>query len=356
MNKDTGTQGRPRGEDLRTGGSSPGTVIAGSGPAGLACALGLARRGRASMVVEKDSRCGGLCQTIDYDGFLFDIGGHRFLSRIEEINALWRETLGDELLRVKRLSRIFYRGRFFKYPLSFVDTFKNLGPVESVLCVGSYLADRVSRPADDGTFEGWIINRFGRRLYRIFFDVYTQKVWAIPCKDLSADWAKQRIQGLSLKVAVRKAILGTWAPGPKTLTEEFLYPRRGPGEFFNRLQRRSGRPGRPLRVRYGGLGGGARRDETYGPWNCGAGLRPDAELVPVEEFISSMPLPQLVRALRPLPPGPVLAAADKLSSGAISWPTSSSTKRTSSPTNGSTSIRRRSAWGGSRTTRTGART
>ena len=227
--QEPGNPGTAPGEDLRTERPSPGTVIAGSGPAGMACALGLARRGRASMVVEKDSRCGGLCQTIDYDGFLFDIGGHRFLSRLEEINALWRETLGDELLRVKRLSRIFYRGRFFKYPLSFFDTFKNLGPVESVLCVASYLKDRVSRPADDGTFEGWIINRFGRRLYRIFFDVYTRKVWAIPCKDLSADWAKQRIQGLSLKVAVRKAILGTWAPGPKTLTEEFLYPRRGPG-------------------------------------------------------------------------------------------------------------------------------
>lgn len=311
MSKDPGTQGRPRGGDLPTNGPSAGTLIVGAGPAGMACALGLARRGRATMVVEKDSRSGGLCQTIDHDGFLFDIGGHRFLSRLEEVNALWRETLGDELLRVKRLSRIFYRGRFFKYPLSFLDTFKNLGPVESVLCVASYLKDRVSRPADDGTFEGWIINRFGRRLYRIFFDVYTRKVWAIPCKDLSADWAKQRIQGLSLKVAVRKAILGTWASGPKTLTEEFLYPRRGPGEFFNRLRDEAAGKGvrfafdtEVLAVEHDGMR--VRAVEIR------RGTATGRERVPVEAFVSSMPLPQLVKALRPLPPGPVMAAADKL--------------------------------------------
>jgi len=311
MSKDPGTQGRPRGGDLPTKGPSAGTLIVGAGPAGMACALGLARRGRATMVVEKDSRSGGLCQTIDHDGFLFDIGGHRFLSKLEEVNTLWRETLGDELLRVKRLSRIFYRGRFFKYPLSFLDTFKNLGPVESVLCVASYLKDRVSRPADDGTFEGWIINRFGRRLYRIFFDVYTRKVWAIPCKDLSADWAKQRIQGLSLKVAVRKAILGTRASDPKTLTEEFLYPRRGPGEFFNRLRDEAAGKGvrfafdtEVLAVEHDGMR--VRAVEIR------RGTATGRERVPVEAFVSSMPLPQLVKALRPLPPWPVMAAADKL--------------------------------------------
>jgi protoporphyrinogen oxidase len=311
MSNDPGIQGGPRGGDLPAKGPAAGTLIAGAGPAGMACALGLARRGRATMVVEKDSRSGGLCQTIDHDGFLFDIGGHRFLSRIEEVNALWRETLGDELLRVKRLSRIFYRGRFFKYPLSFFDTFKNLGPVESVLCVASYLKDRVSRPADDRTFEGWIINRFGRRLYRIFFDVYTQKVWAIPCKDLSADWAKQRIQGLSLKVAVRKAILGTWASGPKTLTEEFLYPRRGPGEFFNRL--RDEAAGMGARFAFDTEVLAAEHDgKRVRAVEIRRGPAAGRELVPVEGFVSSMPLPRLVNALRPLPPAPVLAAADKL--------------------------------------------
>ncbi len=311
MIKDSRTPAPLHGGEPSREGPSPGIVIAGAGPAGMACASGLARRGRPAMVVEKDSRCGGLCQTIDFDGCLFDIGGHRFLSRIGEVNALWQEILGDELLRVKRLSRIFYRGRFFKYPLSFFDTFRNLGPVESALCVASYLKDRASRPADDGTFEGWIINRFGRRLFRIFFDVYTQKVWAIPCKDLSADWARQRIQGLSLRVALRQAILGTWASGPKTLTEEFLYPRRGPGEFFDRLRdETSGRGGRfafdtaVTAVEHDGRR--VRAVELRGDrW-------PGREMVPVEHFVSTMPLPRLVRSLKPLPPEPVQAAAGAL--------------------------------------------
>ena len=296
---------------LSPGKSASGIVIAGAGPAGMACALGLARRGRAATVVEKDSRCGGLCQTIDFDGSLFDIGGHRFLTRLGEVGALWQEIMGDDLLRVKRLSRIFYRGRFFKYPLSFLDTFLNLGPIESALCVGSYFRDRIGRPADDGTFEGWIINRFGRRLYRIFFDVYTRKVWAIPCKDLSADWARQRIQGLSLKVAMRKAIFGRWTSGPKTLTEEFLYPRRGPGEFFDRV--RDEASGLGVRFVFDTAVSAVEHD---GRRVRAVELRrssPSApELIPVENFVSSMPLPRLVRALRPLPPGPVLAAADKL--------------------------------------------
>jgi len=288
-----------------------GIVIAGAGPAGLACALGLARGGRRATVVEKDSRSGGLCRTIDFNGYLFDIGGHRFLSRFGEVSALWRDILGDDLLRVKRLSRIFYRGRFFKYPLSFLDTFLNLGPVESAMCISSYLVDRVSRPADDGTFEGWIINRFGRRLYRIFFDVYTQKVWAMPCKDLSADWARQRIQGLSLKVAIRKAILRTWTSGPKTLTEEFLYPRRGPGEFFDRLQ--DDAAGQGARFAFNTAVSAVDHD---GRRIRAVELRrdhpPEREIVPVAHFVSSMPLPRLIKALRPLPPEPVLAAAEKL--------------------------------------------
>lgn len=263
------------------------------------------------MVVEKDSRSGGLCQTIDYDGYLFDIGGHRFLTRFEEVGALWRDFLGDDLLRVKRMSRIFYRGRFFKYPLSLFDTFLNLGPVESARCVASYLANRVSRPADDGTFEGWIINRFGRRLYEIFFDVYTQKVWAMPCKDLSADWARQRIQGLSLKVAIRKSVLKTWNSGPKTLTEEFLYPRRGPGEFFDRLQDEAARKG--ARFAFDTTVSAVEHDGRRIRAVELRGERPAGrEIVPVDQFVSSMPLPRLIRALRPLPPEPVLAAAGAL--------------------------------------------
>jgi len=286
-------------------------VIAGAGPAGLACALALVRKGRPPLLLEKDSRVGGLCQTIEFNGYLFDIGGHRFLSKFEEVNELWREFLAGELLRVRRLSRIYYRGRFFKYPLSFFDTFSKLGPAESVRCVASYFKGRVFRPADDTTFEGWIINRFGRRLYDIFFDIYTQKVWAIPCQDLSADWARQRIQGLSLRVALKRAVIKTGKKAPKTLTEEFLYPRRGPGEFFDRLQQAVVEGGG--RIAFNKKVSAVEHDgRRILAVELGNDRPAGREKVFLTHFVSSLPLPLLVKSLRPPPPGRVLAAAEKL--------------------------------------------
>jgi protoporphyrinogen oxidase len=302
----------PRRRSERSGQtSSGGVVIAGAGPAGLACAYGLAREGRPALVVDKDARAGGLGQTIDFHGYLFDIGGHRFLSRFDEVTRLWKDLLGDDLLRVRRISRIFYRGRFFKYPLSFFDTFWNLGPVDSILCVGSYLRDRVSQPGDDSTFEGWIINRFGRRLYEIFFNVYTQKVWAIPCRDLSADWAKQRIQGLSLRVALRKAVLRTKFGGPKTLAEEFLYPRRGPGQFFDRLQEAAEKGG--ARFLFRRSVSVVRHDgrRILALDLAGGGPAGPRRVLP-SHLVSTLPLPALVKSLRPHAPRPVLDAAETL--------------------------------------------
>jgi protoporphyrinogen oxidase len=274
--------------------------------------LGLARGGLEPLVIEKEGRSGGLCRTIEFNGCLFDIGGHRFLSRLDEVNALWGGVLGDDLLRVRRLSRIFYRGRFFKYPLSFFDTFRNLGPVESLRSVGSYLKDRAFRPGDDSTFEGWIVNRFGRRLYDIFFDVYTRKVWAVPCRDLSADWARQRIRGLSLRVALRGSILGTGGAGPKTLAREFLYPRRGPGQFVERLQdEAAGRGARFLfNETVSAVEHDGRRITAVESRRNGSGA--ETRAVPAARLVSSMPLPRLVKALRPPPPASVAAAADRM--------------------------------------------
>ena len=218
--------------------ATPGVLILGAGPAGMGCAYTLGRNGCASLVVERDNEPGGLCRTLNFHGYLFDIGGHRFLTKSEEVNRLWQDVLGDDLLRVKRLSRIYYRKRFFHYPLSFVDTFWNLGPVESARCVASYLWCKWMKPADDTTYAGWIINRFGWRLYEIFFKTYTEKVWAVPCHHLSARWAQQRIRGLSLRVAIRQALWARNGRAPKTLAEEFFYPRTGPGEFYHRLVER----------------------------------------------------------------------------------------------------------------------
>jgi len=210
-------------------------VIIGSGPSGMACSYTLSKAKQPCLVYDKDDSPGGLCRTLEFSGYLFDIGGHRFLSKSEEVNNLWREVLRDDLLRVKRLSRIYYRKKYFNYPLSFLNTFYNLGPIESVACILNYLWCKHAKPGDENTFEGWITNHFGKRLYKIFFEQYTKKVWAVACKEISADWAQQRIQGLSLKVAIQRALLKTKKSSVKTLSEEFLYPEKGPGEFYARL-------------------------------------------------------------------------------------------------------------------------
>jgi len=287
------------------------TVIMGAGPSGLSCAYTLANAGEPAIVIEKDSVAGGLCRTLNFGGYLFDIGGHRFLSASEEINHLWHSIMGDDMLRVKRLSRICYRKRFFNYPLTFFNTFRNLGPIESSRCLASYLACKQFKHGNNDTFEGWIINRFGRRLYDIFFKTYTEKVWAIACQDISADWAKQRIEGLSLRVAVQKAILGMKRNMPKTLCEEFLYPRTGPGEFYERLKRQA--QGTGARFAFNRTVTGIKHDTKKVVSIELMDNRTDQiEEISCDHVFSSIPLTSLVKMLNPRPPEAIIAAAGKL--------------------------------------------
>ena len=285
-------------------------VIIGSGPAGMACAHTLTGNGQPCTVIDKENAPGGLCRTIDYRGYLFDMGGHRFLSKSEDINNLWHDIMGEDMLHVRRLSRIYYRNKYFNYPLSFFNTFWNLGPIEGFLCVASYFKAKI-RPMDDSTFENWVVNRFGRRLFKIFFKTYTEKVWAVACEDISADWAVQRLRGLSLRVAIKKAILGMKAGIPKTLSSEFLYPRTGPGELYKRLQESIVTAGgrflfgrRAMAIRHDGqkiisIDIEDRRDSKK-------------EELPVDHLFSSMPLTDAVKMLEPQPPEYVTAATKKL--------------------------------------------
>lgn len=284
-------------------------VIAGGGPAGMACAYTLAGAGKTSLVIEENHSPGGLCRTLDCNGYLFDIGGHRFISKSEEITGLWQEVMDGNLIRVKRLSRIYYRTKYFNYPLSFVNTFWNLGPLESALCVASYLKGIYFKPGDDTTFEGWISNHFGKRLFNIFFKTYTEKVWEVACKDISADWAKQRMRGLSLRVAIKNTFLKGNAP--KTLCEEFLYPYRGPGDFYRRLTIRSEALGVQFlfdssvqKVRHDGsrIVSVVKKSAQDGAY----------QELPVSYLFSSIPLPILIQSLTPSPPGDVLQAAERL--------------------------------------------
>jgi protoporphyrinogen oxidase len=282
-----------------------GVLVLGAGPAGLTAAYTLARQGRPAVVLERDAIVGGLARTEVRDGYRFDLGGHRFFTKSPEIELLWREVLGDELLLRPRLSRIYYRGRFLSYPLRAADVVRKLGAVELSRALGSYLAAAVRRPQPEVTFEQWVSNRFGRRLYEMFFRSYTEKVWGVPCSELRAEWAAQRIRGLSFASAVRSALPGARANGDgdlRSLIEEFHYPRLGPGQMWEAMRDRIEQLGGEVRTEAGverlQIEHGLVESVTAG----GETFRPGA-------IVSSLPLRTLVALSSPRPPRDVVEAA-----------------------------------------------
>lgn len=282
-------------------------VVIGGGPAGLAAAYELVQRGLKPLVLEKSSQVGGISRTEVHHGYRYDVGGHRFFTKVPEVQQLWSTMMGDDLMTVARLSRIYYGGKFYQYPLNFWNTFFNLGVWESGLIFLSYLRWQVLPYKEEETFEQWVTNRFGQRLYRTFFQGYTEKVWGIPCTQIQADWAAQRIQGLSLIQAVLNALVGT--QGSKSLISEFLYPRLGPGMMWERFAER---------VTTGGgevwLNSEAVRVDHVGEQVTAVTVRREHETLqlPVTHVLTSMPLPELVADLTPAPPPEVNRAARAL--------------------------------------------
>jgi protoporphyrinogen oxidase len=212
------------------------TLIIGAGPAGLTAGYLLTKEGRDAIIIERDETyVGGISRTVDYKGFLFDVGGHRFFSKSKEVVDLWKEILPDDFIERPRLSRIFYGGKYYSYPLKAREALFNLGIFNSALCVLSYGWARMFPVKHPTTFHQWVRNQFGERLFSIFFKTYTEKVWGMSCNDISADWAAQRIKGLDLGTAIKNA-LGIRPRGKgqiKTLIESFQYPRRGPGMMWD---------------------------------------------------------------------------------------------------------------------------
>jgi len=214
-------------------------LVIGAGPAGLTAAYTLAKEKRGVTVLEADPvYVGGISRTVNYKGYLFDIGGHRFFSKSKEVEALWDEILPDDFLVRPRLSRIYYGNKFYQYPLKAFEALQKLGIFESVRCLSSFGWAKLTPIKDPRTFHQWVRNQFGERLFSIFFKTYTEKVWGMSCDEISADWAAQRIKGLSLAMAVidaAKRSLGIrqkGGAGAKTLIESFRYPRKGPGMMW----------------------------------------------------------------------------------------------------------------------------
>ena len=212
-------------------------ICIGAGPAGLTAAYALSKEGKKVLILESDSKyVGGISRTVNESGYRFDIGGHRFFSKQKEVVNFWREILGDDLLTRSRKSRIYYNKKFFPYPLNIPKTLFNLGAFESVRCFLSYLFAKLLPYRSPKSFREWVTNNFGDRLFQIFFKTYTEKVWGMSCNDISADWAQQRIKGVSFLSAVTSSLrsITGWKSKKviKSLIEEFQYPRLGPGMFW----------------------------------------------------------------------------------------------------------------------------
>lgn len=211
-------------------------IIIGAGPAGLTAAYELAKRKTHSIILEKDMTVGGISRTARYKGYRFDIGGHRFFTKVDRVMDMWKEVLGTDFLRRPRMSHVYYNKKFFSYPIKPFDVVKKLGVYETALAGFSFLNARLNPRVKEESFEDYIINNFGERLYRTFFKSYTEKVWGIPCTEIRAEWAAQRIKGLSLTSIARAAVFGNRGNKIKTLIEEFHYPRFGPGMMWEKTK------------------------------------------------------------------------------------------------------------------------
>ena len=292
-------------------------VIVGAGPAGLTAAYELASKGQRVVVLESDPQyVGGISRTVEYHGYRFDIGGHRFFSKSREVEDLWTEILGTDMLERPRSSKIYYRGQFYTYPLKPLEALSKLGVVESTRCILSFLKARLKPVHSPQSFEDWVVNEFGARLFRIFFKTYTEKVWGMSCKEISADWAAQRIKGLTLGRAVRNALLPKRAPPDrsevvKTLIETFRYPRLGPGMMWEKCAEKIQAMGGEIRM--GASVAQCRFEAVNSTWTITA-RTPDgrSEEFHGDHLISSMPLRHLVSQIEPRLPDIAVNSANSL--------------------------------------------
>ena len=277
-------------------------AVLGAGPAGLTAAYRLVQRGLPVIVFEADGEVGGIARTVVRDGYRFDLGGHRFFTKSAEVEELWEELLGPELLVRPRLSRIYWRGRFIEYPLRPADVFAKVGPLELTRSLASYARARLRRQGEEETYEQWVSARFGQRLFELFFKAYTEQVWGVGTDELRAEWAAQRIADLSIWSALRSALPGGGGDTPKSLIEEFRYPRLGPGQMWEEMARRVQREGGEIRLQ-APVEGLEHEDGRI------TAVRAGGERVEVAAAISSIPLRTTVGVADPAPPREVTVAA-----------------------------------------------
>lgn len=284
-------------------------VILGAGPAGLTAAYELTQHDVPVTVLERDAIVGGIARTEWYNGYGYDIGGHRFYTKMPEVDRLWHEVLGKNLLRVPRLSRIHYQGNYFYYPLRLGNVLSVLGPLQSTWMTLSYLHSRLMPHLPEENFEDYVSNRFGKRLYYLFFKTYTEKVWGIPTTEIRAEWAAQRIRGLSFTSVLGNALFKNGNGNIKSLIESFEYPTLGPGMMWNAFTEAvQARGGEVL------LEAPVSRVHRRDTQITGVTIRQNGaeREIAGTAFISSLALRDLMQMLDPSPPIAVLNAANGL--------------------------------------------
>ncbi|QIQ87379.1 NAD(P)/FAD-dependent oxidoreductase [Erythrobacter sp.] len=284
-------------------------AIIGAGPAGLTAGYLLTKQGKSVAIIEQDEHyVGGISRTVEHDGYRFDIGGHRFFSKSQAVVDLWNEILPNDFIQRPRMSRIYYEGKFYSYPLRAFEALSNLGLLRSTACMVSYLRYKLFPIREVKSFEDWTTNQFGKRLYSIFFKTYTEKVWGMPCDEMSADWAAQRIKGLSLWGAVvdgLKRSLGLnkrpndgSGKQAKTLLETFRYPRLGPGMMWDAARDHILASGRGELL----MGHALERLASDGAgWTMTARSKTGTAQIRAKDVISSAPMRELAKRLHPLP-------------------------------------------------------
>jgi protoporphyrinogen oxidase len=286
--------------------TSETTLVLGGGPAGLTAGYLLGKLGRDVIVLEAENQVGGLAKTVEREGYRFDLGGHRFFTKALEVDELWHEVLGDEFLRRPRMSRIYWNNRYLDYPLRGPDVIKKLGPVELTRCMASYLVAAARPKGEEESLEDWVTNRFGRRLFELFFKSYNEKVWGVPASEIRAEWAAQRIRGLSFFSAAKAAFFGNSGNKIKSLISEFNYPRYGPGQMWDAMTTAIQAQGGKVR-----LEAPVSRLELAGGRLVEVEAGGDSYTLP-DAVISSLPLRELVQMTSPTPPREVVDAASGL--------------------------------------------
>lgn len=283
-------------------------IIIGAGPAGLTAAYEIAQHGLEPIVFEQRDKVGGLSRTENFQGYFFDMGGHRFYTKVEAVNQMWHTILGTDFLLRPRLSRIFYQNKFFNYPLKMLNVLLGIGIWQAILITLSFIKWQLFPYPREDTFEQWVTNRFGKRLFETFFKTYTEKVWGIPCSELKAEWAAQRIKDLSFKTALISMLKPT--NSIKTLIEEFHYPRFGPGMLWQKVGQEVERQGGSVQLNTQ-VHKIIRKDniiESVVISQNGSGM----QTIPGSHFISSMPISEFIQKLDPAPED-VLQASRQLS-------------------------------------------